>query len=94
VTADAIDPANVEITMTIKRGGEAVFEGRANTSQLRYPIAYFHEFLTRYNPLPPGSAVLTGTGVMTPAGFALQEGDEVIIEAEPFGRLVNRARRL
>jgi len=94
VTADAIDPANVEIAMTIRRGGETVFEGRANTSQIRYPIAYFHEFLTRYNPLPPGSAVLTGTGVMTPAGFALQEGDEVTIEAEPFGRLVNRARRL
>jgi len=94
VTADAIDPGNVELAMTIKRGGEVVFEGRANTSQLKYPIAYFHEFLTRYNPLPPASAVLTGTGVMTPAGFALQEGDEVIIEAEPFGRLVNRARRL
>ncbi|NIT36270.1 MAG: 2-keto-3-deoxy-D-arabinonate dehydratase [candidate division Zixibacteria bacterium] len=94
ITADAIDPANVELAMTIKRGGEVVFEGRANTSQLRYPIAYFHEFLTRYNPLPPASAVLTGTGVMTPAGFALQEGDEVTIEAEPFGRLVNRARRL
>ncbi len=94
VTADAIDPANVELAMTIKRGGEVVFEGRANTSQLRYPIAYFHEFLTRYNPLPPASAVLTGTGVMTPGGFALQEGDVVVIEAEPFGRLVNTARRL
>lgn len=94
VTADAIDPANVEIVMTIRREGEIVFEGRANTSQIRYHIAYLHEYLTRYNPLPPGSAVLTGTGVMTPAGFTLQDGDEVVIEAEPFGRLVNRARRL
>jgi 2-dehydro-3-deoxy-D-arabinonate dehydratase len=94
VTADAIDPANVEIAMTIRRERETVFEGRANTSQIRYHIAYLHEFLTRYNPLPPASAVLTGTGVMTPAGFALQEGDEVTIEAEPFGRLVNRAKLL
>ena len=94
VTADELEPANVEITMTIKRGGEVVFEGRANTSQLRHPIEYLHEYLTRYNPLPPASVALTGTGVMTPAGFALQEGDEVIIEAEPFGRLVNTARRL
>jgi len=94
VTADALEPANVEITMTIKRGGEVVFEGCASTSLIRHPIAYFHEYLTRYNPLPPGSVALTGTGVMTPAGFALAEGDEVIIEAEPFGRLVNRAKLL
>lgn len=94
VTADALEPANVEITMTIRRGGEVVFEGGANTSQLKHPIEYLHEYLTRYNPLPPGSVALTGTGIMTPAGFALQEGDEVAIEAEPFGRLVNTAKLL
>ena len=94
VTADDVDAANVEITMTIRRGGEAVFEGRASTSQLKHPIEYLHEYLTRYNPLPPASVALTGTGVMTPAGFTLQEGDEVTIEAEPFGRLVNTARLL
>ncbi len=94
VTADALDAANVELAMTISRGGEVVFEGRASTSQLKHPIAYLHEYLTRYNPLPPGSVALTGTGIMTPAGFALREGDEVAVEAEPFGRLVNRARVL
>jgi 2-dehydro-3-deoxy-D-arabinonate dehydratase len=94
VTADDVDAANVEITMTIRRGGEAVFEGSASTSQLRHPIGYLHEYLTRYNPLPPGSVALTGTGIMTPAGFALREGDEVAIEAAPFGRLVNTARML
>ncbi len=94
VTADELEPANVEITMSIKRGGEVVFEGNANTSLIRHPIEYLHEYLTRYNPLPPGAVALTGTGVMTPAGFTLQEGDEVTIEAAPFGRLVNTARRL
>ena len=94
VTADALEPANVEIAMTINRGGEVVFEGSANTSLIRHPIEYLHEYLTRYNPLPPGAVALTGTGVMTPAGFTLQEGDEVVIEAEPFGRLVNRAKLL
>ncbi|MEE9455727.1 MAG: fumarylacetoacetate hydrolase family protein [bacterium] len=94
VTADELEPANVEITMSITRGGEVVFEGRANTSLIRHPIEYLHEYLTRYNPLPPGAVALTGTGIMTPASFTLQEGDEVIIEAEPFGRLVNTARRL
>jgi len=94
VTADDVDAANVEITMTITRAGEVAFEGRANTSQLKYSVEYLHEYLTRYNPLPPASVALTGTGIMTPAGFALREGDEVIIEAEPFGRLVNTARIL
>jgi 2-dehydro-3-deoxy-D-arabinonate dehydratase len=94
VTADVLEPAAVEIKMTVSRGGEVVFEGGANTSQIRFSLAYLHEYLTRYNPLPPASVALTGTGIMTPAGFALQEGDEVIIEAEPFGRLVNTARQL
>jgi 2-dehydro-3-deoxy-D-arabinonate dehydratase len=94
VTADALEPANVEITMTIRRGGAAVFEGSASTSQLKHPVEYLHEYLTRFNPLPPGAVALTGTGIMTPEGFALQEGDEVAIEAAPFGRLVNRARQL
>ncbi len=94
VTADALEPANVEITMSIKRGGEVVFEGSANTSLIRHPIEYLHEYLTRYNPLPPGSVALTGTGVMTPAGFTLHDGDEVAIEAAPFGRLVNTAKVL
>lgn len=94
VTADDVDAANVEITMTITRGGKVVFEGSASTSQLRHPLEYLHEYLTRYNPLPPGSVALTGTGIMTPPGFALREGDEVAIEAAPFGRLVNTARVL
>ena len=94
VTADALEPADVDITMTITRGGEVVFEGSASTSQLKHPVEYLHDYLTRYNPLPPASVALTGTGIMTPAGFTLQEGDEVIIEAEPFGRLVNRAKLL
>lgn len=94
VTANDVDVANVAITMTIRRGGEVAFEGSANTSQLKYSVEYLHEYLTRYNPLPPGSVALTGTGIMTPAGFALAEGDEVAIEAEPFGRLVNRAKLL
>jgi 2-dehydro-3-deoxy-D-arabinonate dehydratase len=94
VTADALEPANVEIAMTIKRLGEVAFAGSASTSQIRFSLAYLHEYLTRYNPLPPGAVALTGTGVMTPAGFALQDGDEVIIEAEPLGRLANTARVL
>jgi 2-dehydro-3-deoxy-D-arabinonate dehydratase len=94
VTADEFDAMDVEITMTITRGGDVVFEGSASTSQLRRPIEYLHEYLTRYNPLPPGSVALTGTGVMTPPGFALREGDEVAIEAAPIGRLVNTARVL
>jgi len=94
VTADDVDAANVELAMTITRGGAVVFQGRANTSQIRHPLAYLHEYLTRYNPLPPGSVALTGTGVMPPPGFTLEDGDEVVIEAAPFGRLVNRARIL
>jgi len=94
VTADEVRPEDVEITMTIRRDGGTAFQGRASTSLLRWPIAYLHDYLTRYNPVPAGTVAVTGTGIMTPAGFGLQEGDEVTIAAAPFGELVNTARLL
>jgi 2-dehydro-3-deoxy-D-arabinonate dehydratase len=34
--------------------------------------------------------LLTGTGVVPPDDFTLQQGDEVAIEIQPIGTLVNR----
>ena len=93
VTADKVDPGDVTLAMTITRGGRVVFAGRVNTGRIRYPLPYLHRYLTRDNPLPAGTVALTGTGIMTPAGFGLEEGDEVTISAKGFGKLVNVARK-
>jgi 2-dehydro-3-deoxy-D-arabinonate dehydratase len=78
--------------MTIKRGGRVVFRGKTRTSLIRFPLPYLHRYLQRYNTVPAGTVALTGTGIMTPAGFGLKPGDEVAINAAGIGTLVNIAR--
>jgi len=94
VTADALDPHDVAITMTIRRGGRVVFRGRTRTSLIRFPLPYLHRYLRRSNTVPAGTVALTGTGIMTPAGFGLKPGDDVAISAAGIGMLVNVARKL
>lgn len=91
VTADEVRPDNVEIKMTITRGGEVIFAGAARTADMRYDVSYLHSYLTRYNDVPPGTVALTGTGIMLPPGLGLAAGDLVAIEAAGFGRLRNPA---
>jgi 2-dehydro-3-deoxy-D-arabinonate dehydratase len=47
-------------------------------------------FLKRYNPVPPGTILLTGTGIVPPDDFSLRDGDLVEIEIEGIGVLRNR----
>jgi len=46
-------------------------------------------YLGRSAEYPDGAILLTGTGVVPPNEFTLAAGDEVAIEIEGVGRLVN-----
>jgi 2-keto-4-pentenoate hydratase/2-oxohepta-3-ene-1,7-dioic acid hydratase in catechol pathway len=48
-------------------------------------------FLMRANPVPAGSVLLTGTGIVIGEEAALEAGDSVTIRAEQIGELTNRA---
>ena len=43
----------------------------------------------RDNPVPPGSVLLTGTGLVPPDEYTLEPGHVVEIEIEGIGVLVN-----
>ena len=43
----------------------------------------------RDNPIPPGSVLLTGTGLVPPDEYTLEPGHTVEIEIEGIGALVN-----
>ena len=43
----------------------------------------------RDNPIPPGSVLLTGTGLVPPDAYTLEPGHIVEIEIEGIGVLVN-----
>ena len=50
---------------------------------------YLADWLQRHNPVPDGTTVLTGTGVIPPPEFTLAGGDVVSIEIEKIGTLTN-----
>lgn len=92
VTPDELtDPYVVDITCTIERGGSVLFSETVSTSRLNRKIPELIAFLMRSNPVPAGSVLLTGTGIIVPETCALQPGDVVTVSAPQIGELKNVA---
>jgi 2-dehydro-3-deoxy-D-arabinonate dehydratase len=70
-----------------------VYEGETSTSRMRRTFAELVEWLLRDNPVPPGSVLLTGTGIVPPDSFTLLPGHRVEITVPGFGTLANRVAR-
>jgi 2-dehydro-3-deoxy-D-arabinonate dehydratase len=69
--------------------GRIVFEGESSTSTMRRSFSELVEWLLNYNPVPPGSILLTGTGLVPPDDFTLVPGHFVEIHVPQIGTLVN-----
>jgi len=69
--------------------GRIVFEGESSTSTMRRSFSELVEWLLNYNPVPPGSVLLTGTGLVPPDDFTLLPGHFVEIHVPQIGTLVN-----
>jgi 2-dehydro-3-deoxy-D-arabinonate dehydratase len=82
-------PPESAIRLAITRGGATVFSGETTLAQLRRTPAELVAYLYRETSFPHGCVLLTGTGIVPPDDFTLQSGDEVSIEIETLGRLVN-----
>ena len=92
VTVDEIpDPYALEMTCTIDRGGVQIFKGHTPVSKLGRKIETLIEYLLRANPVPVGSVLLTGTGIIVTEESALAPGDVVTIEVPGIGVLSNPA---
>jgi 2-dehydro-3-deoxy-D-arabinonate dehydratase len=92
VTADEIDnPYELQISMTIVRGADTIFSGTVSTADLNRKFETLLEFLYRANPVPGGSVLLTGTGLIVTEKSALQPGDIVTITIPQIGELRNTA---
>jgi len=88
------DPYNLRISCRIARDGEALFEGEVSSSQIKFRLEQLVGFLARNNPIPVGTVLTTGTGIMVPNEFAHQPGDQIEITIEGIGALVNTAKLL
>jgi 2-dehydro-3-deoxy-D-arabinonate dehydratase len=94
LAGEDLDVGNLEIALTIRRGGEAAFEGKTNTGQIHRSLQELAKWLGRYNDLEHGAVLLTGTGIVPEDTFTLADGDEVRIEIEGIGVLTNIVRQM
>ena len=93
VTADEIaDPQALRVRCLVN--GEVMQD--ASTAEMLFGVAYLVSFCSQAFTLEPGDVIATGT----PAGVGwfrdprrmLHDGDEVVVDIEHVGRLVNRCR--
>jgi 2-dehydro-3-deoxy-D-arabinonate dehydratase len=92
VTTDALtDPYNLQMTCEILRGDEVRFSGSTSTAKLHRKIEDIVEYLMRSNPVPAGSVLCTGTGIIVTEEVALAPGDVVRIRVPEIGELANTA---
>ncbi|WP_160286966.1 fumarylacetoacetate hydrolase family protein [Pseudomonas knackmussii] len=81
--ADVADPSQLKLRTWVN--GELKQEG--TTADMIFDIPYLIEYFSSFMTLQPGDMIATGT----PEGLAdVVPGDEVVVEVEGVGRLVNR----
>ncbi|MGN6637492.1 MAG: fumarylacetoacetate hydrolase family protein [Mucilaginibacter sp.] len=85
-TAIAPDTA---IKMSISRNGENVYRDETSINRLKRSLPELAGFLYRECDFPYGSFLMTGTCLVPPNDFTLQEGDVVTISISGIGELVN-----
>ena len=78
-----------EIRIAIQRAGENVFTGETSVGQIKRQFAELAGYLFRSQDFPHGAVLLTGTGIIPPEQFTLNEGDVVDIEVSGIGVLQN-----
>jgi 2-dehydro-3-deoxy-D-arabinonate dehydratase len=69
--------------------GEALFAGETATTRMKRSLLELAEWVVRDNPVPPGTILLTGTGLVPPDDYTLQPGHTVEIEIDGIGTLRN-----
>jgi 2-dehydro-3-deoxy-D-arabinonate dehydratase len=85
---DWSQPFGIEMRIFTADGREA-YAGETSTEQMRRSFDELASWLVRENPVPPGSVLLTGTGLVPPADFTLEPGHVVEIRVPGIGLLRN-----
>ena len=79
-----------KIQLTIKRNAQNVFEGSIQINKIKRSFEELAEYLFRESTFPTGCFLMTGTGIVPPDAFTLQQGDEVNISIDGIGTLTNK----
>jgi 2-dehydro-3-deoxy-D-arabinonate dehydratase len=87
---DAMPPADeIGIRLTIERGGAIAVDESTSVARMARRFDELTSWLAIDNVFADGVVLLTGTGIVPPTGFSLQDGDVVRITIDGIGTLVN-----
>lgn len=89
LASDEFDQNSTTIDLQIHRRGELAFQGDTTLEQLHRKLDDLVGWLFRENDLPNGAFLLTGTGIVPPDEFTLEDGDSVSITISGIGTLTN-----
>jgi 2-dehydro-3-deoxy-D-arabinonate dehydratase len=73
----------------VDAAGAELFAGETSTARMKRSPRELADWAMRDNPIPPGSVLLTGTGLVPPDDYTLASGHVVSIEIPGIGELVN-----
>ena len=84
------EPSGFQIVMRISdEEGEVLYQDTATTAQMTRSFPELVAWLVRDNPVPAGTVLLTGTGLVLPDELNLLPGQWVEIHVPEIGTLVN-----
>ncbi len=86
---EPISMSETTVSLKIERESETVFEGETRLDQLHRSLEELATWLGKELDFPNGAILLTGTGIIPPDQFTLQNRDVVTIEIAGIGSLVN-----
>ncbi len=86
------DPYDFDIFCRIYRDNQLSVEGSASTRQLKRSLEELISYLVLDNDVFDGTVLLTGTCIVPPNEFTLEDGDMVEIEISQIGVLRNQVK--
>jgi 2-dehydro-3-deoxy-D-arabinonate dehydratase len=88
VKEEPISP-DTQIHMQILRSGQSMYQDHVSISQMKRGLQELVDFLFRECNFPLGVFLMTGTCLVPGDDFTLQKGDEIRIQIDGIGELVN-----
>ncbi len=82
-------PADTAIKMSISRNNKEVYRDETSISRMKRTFPELAGYLYRECDFPDGSFLMTGTCLVPPNDFTLQEGDSIAISIDGIGTMIN-----
>jgi len=89
---DAPIDSATSISLLIRRKEQNVFEGKVSLKQMKRQLNELAGWLFRELVFPDGCFLMTGTGIIPPDHFTLEDGDIVQISIDNIGTLINTVK--